>query len=106
MPVRRRRDRRDRRVTSPWRSRTACTVLIAGQCTSGQRCRSRSRIFGAPQLGYSRLILTIGLLNDHRQLIRVAMRSSAAIGEALHPDLPVPLVNLVAGLPGNPELLA
>src|SRR5688572_6822436 len=46
------------------------------------------------------------LLDHHRQLIRVAMGPSAAIGEALHPDLPVPLVNLVACLAGNPELLA
>jgi hypothetical protein len=28
-----------------------------------------------------------------------------ATAKALHADLPVPLINLVAGLPGNPELL-
>ena len=51
-PVRGGRGRRRRRRTRPWRSRTACTVLIAGHATSGHRFRSRSRSFGASQLGY------------------------------------------------------
>src|SRR5687768_8969256 len=46
------------------------------------------------------------LLDDHRQLIRVAMRPTAAIREALHANLPISLVNLVACFTGNPELLA
>ena len=46
-----RRRRRRRRVTSPLRSSTAWTVLMAGHATSGSFCFKRSRIFGAPQLG-------------------------------------------------------
>ncbi len=46
------------------------------------------------------------LLDHHRQLIRVPMRPAAPIGQALHPDLLIPLEDLVAGLPGDPELLA
>ena len=51
--------RRRRRFTNPWRSRTACTVLIAGHCGAVDRWRSFSRIFGAPQPGYSRFSRTI-----------------------------------------------
>jgi hypothetical protein len=39
----------------PWRSSTACTVLMAGVGRSLCRRLSFSRIFGAPQLGRSRL---------------------------------------------------
>jgi hypothetical protein len=49
VPMSRGRRRRRRQVTSPCRSSTAWTVLMAGHATSGQRCRSRSRSFGAPQ---------------------------------------------------------
>src|SRR3954464_5709769 len=43
------------------------------------------------------------LLDDHRQLFRVAMGPPAAIPQPLDADLPVPLINLVAGFAGSPN---
>ena len=43
--------RRRRRFTSPCRSRTAWTVLMAGSCGAVDCRRSFSRIFGAPSRG-------------------------------------------------------
>lgn len=50
-----------RRLTNPWRSSTACTVLMAGHSGAGYRRRKRSRIFGTPEPGYSRLRRTISV---------------------------------------------
>ena len=48
------------RVSSPCRSRTAWMVLQAGTFTyDGKRRSRRSRILRAPQLGFSRLAVTI-----------------------------------------------
>src|SRR5690348_15305694 len=46
------------------------------------------------------------LLDDPRQLIGVSIRPPAPIREALDADPLIPLVNLVASLPRDPELLA
>jgi hypothetical protein len=48
-----------RRTTRPWRSNTACTVLSAGHRRDAYRRRDRSRISGAPQVGFSRFSRTI-----------------------------------------------
>jgi len=44
--------------------------------------------------------------DGRRQLIRVPIRPAAPVGETAHADLLVALKDLVAGLPGNAELLA
>ena len=55
------RRRRRRRWTKPCRSSTAWTVLIAGRCGTVNCWRNFSRIFGAPQPGYSRFNRTISV---------------------------------------------
>src|SRR5689334_5516204 len=45
-------------------------------------------------------------LHDDRELIGVTIRSTTPIAQALHPGLPIPLKDLVARLPRDPELLA
>lgn len=71
-------------------------MLMAGQRGPGVCCRTFSRIFGAPQSGYSRFRRTIGL----------AERAPAAIGQPQRAATLVPVVQLVAGLARNPELHA
>src|SRR3954463_11629129 len=46
------------------------------------------------------------LVDQRRQLIRMAMRPTAAVGQALRADLLVTVVDLVARFPGDPEFLA
>jgi hypothetical protein len=75
--------RRRRRWTSPWRSSTAWTVLIAGSCSPSERCRSFSRIFGARQPGYSRFKHD-DRLDGRGQPIRLAIGPPAPVTERLH----------------------
>ena len=53
------RRRRLRRFTSPCRSRTQCTVLMAGGLMLGYRRAISSLIFGAPHFGFSFFSRTI-----------------------------------------------
>src|SRR4051794_31324364 len=46
------------------------------------------------------------LLHDQRELIGVPVRPAAAVRQALNPIVLVAVVDLVAGLPRDPELLA
>jgi hypothetical protein len=62
-------------------------------------------------LGCSPAGLVLSDLNDrvlhlNRKLVRLAVGSTAAVGEALDPDISVAVPNLIAGLPGDAEFAA
>jgi len=46
------------------------------------------------------------LLDLHRQLVGMAIRPSAAVGEAINAAIFIAAIDLVAGLAGNAELTA
>jgi len=60
----------------------------------GELLAQISRIFGAPQPGYSRF----------KRTIVASMGAVAPIAKGLQPAVFVAVEDLVAGLPGNPEL--
>ena len=95
-----------RRLTSPWRSSTACTVEIAGRCTS--RIKPRQPL---PDLGRApgRLLPLQPddqRLDLQRQLVGMPVGTPRAVGEPLHSAVAIALEDFVAGLARDRELLA
>src|SRR6185437_15826425 len=103
------------RLTRPWRSSTACTVLLAGKRRSPASLRmSSSLILGSsPSTSLTRAPMRLVALEiDNqplhlvRQLSGVAHRPARAIGPRIEPLVLVAIEDLVAGLAGNAERTA
>ena len=77
---------------------------MAGSCGPVNCCRSFSRIFGAPQPGYSRFSRTIdaSTVRGSRFAWRYGRRLRSV--KRLHPAVLVAVEDLVAGLARDPEL--
>ncbi len=89
-------------------------MAVQDRMNRAGRRRGESRVFsdeqlpdlGRPPAGLLLLESNDGTLGLRRQLVGLPIRSPAAIRQAQDPDIPVPLPDLVAGLPGDPELTA
>jgi hypothetical protein len=92
--------------TGPWRSSTACTVEIAGLCTSGYSRASRSRIVGAPHVGLSCLRAHDQVLNLKREADWRGDKAGANGPSALQAAIVVAREDLAAGLARDIELPA
>src|SRR5690349_4669916 len=80
----------------------------AGRRSAESRVLSNEELpdFGRPPAGLLLLEANDGALDLGRQLVRLPIGTTAAIRQAQDPDIPITFPDLVAGLPGNPELAA